>query len=52
MTENKRLCIAVTPEIEKKIFDMRKREEFCRMSISEIVRMLIVRGIEADQRGA
>lgn len=52
MTENKRLSISVTPEMEKKIYEMRKKDEFCRMSISEIVRMLIVRGIDADQRGA
>ena len=48
MTENKRLSVAITPEIEEMIYELRKKDEFCRKSVSEIVRVLIMKGLEDD----
>ena len=46
MTDLKRFTFAAPPELEKQIIDMRKRDEFCRMTFSEILRVLIARGLE------
>lgn len=48
MTKNPRLAIMLTPELEEKIFSMRQRVEFRRLSISEIVRRLIEAGLKAN----
>lgn len=45
MTENKRFSFAAPPELEAKIIELRKTDEFCRMTFSEIIRTLIERGI-------
>lgn len=50
MTENWRLSIAIPPELEQRIIELRKEERFCRMSYSELVRHLIVRALEEDKR--
>lgn len=54
MTDLKRLAIAVPPELENAIYDMRAKDEFRRLSISEIVRRLIEAGLAAyaEKRGA
>ena len=54
MTDLKRLAIAVPPELETAIYDMRAKDEFRRLSISEIVRRLIEAGLAAyaEKRGA
>ena len=52
MTDNKRICITMSPELEQKIVDLRKTDEFCRKSISEIVRMLIEKGLTDDSETA
>jgi len=46
LTENKRMCISIPSELEKKILELRKTDQFCRKSLSEIVRFLIQKGLE------
>lgn len=45
-TENYRTMISLSKETEDAIYDLRKREEFKRMSFSEITRHLILRGLK------
>lgn len=45
MTKNKRFSFMATPELEEKIIEMRKTDEFCRMTFSDIIRVLIERGV-------
>lgn len=52
MTTNKRICVMITPDMEKEIIEMRKTDEFCRKSISEIVRILIQRGMDSQKETA
>ena len=52
MTNNKRVCITMPPELEQKVVDLRKTDEFCRKSISEIVRILIEKGLTNDSETA
>lgn len=51
LTKNKRLCVALPPELEKRIYNLRKTEKYCRMTISEIMRTLILRGLESEKEG-
>ena len=46
MTDNKRFSFAAPPELEDKIIELRKTDEFCRMTFSEIIRALIEAGIK------
>lgn len=48
MTEMKRFSIAIPAELEEKVYDLRKTDEYCRMTLSEIVRILIQKGLEAE----
>lgn len=48
MTEMTRKTISFPPEIERAIYELRKTDEFCKCSYSEIIRELIRRGIQAD----
>lgn len=52
MTSNKRVCIAMPPELEEKVYDLRKTDKYCRMTLSEIVRILILKGLEAEAQTA
>jgi Arc/MetJ-type ribon-helix-helix transcriptional regulator len=36
----------ITPELEEKIREMRKTDEYCMMSVSEIFRRLVQLGLE------
>ena len=49
MTSMTRKSISLTPELEKAIFELRKTERFCRCSVSEIMRILLIRGLEAEE---
>ena len=46
---NRKLSVAVSSELEARIIALRKKDEFCRMTISEIVRMLIQKGLESER---
>lgn len=41
-----RLTIQLTPEQEEALIQLRKRDEFCRLSYGELVRRLIDAGLE------
>lgn len=45
MTDMKRVTIAMPADIDAKILDMKKSDQFVRTSYSEIVRMLVVKGL-------
>lgn len=49
----KRMSISLNEEMENKIVELRKTDEYCRCSYSEIIRRLLEQGIkviESDQR--
>lgn len=43
----KRMSITLPEELERKIVELRKTEKFCRASYAEIIRMLLVAGLDA-----
>ena len=47
--QNWRLSIQLTKEQEKELVDMRKRDEYCRLSFGELVRRLIDAGLEVNR---
>ena len=47
--QNWRLSIQLTKEQEKELIDMRKRDEYCRLSFGELVRRLIDAGLEVNR---
>lgn len=47
MTDMKRLSVCLTPELEQRIADLRKTDEFCRLSWAEIIRRMIERGLDS-----
>ena len=44
-----RMSLAVAPEMKDKIVSLRKQDKYCRLTISEIVRQLIQKGLEAEE---
>lgn len=46
MTNMKRMTIAIQPEMERLLDELRKTDRFCRCSYSEIIRQLMVAGYE------
>ena len=47
MEDIRKLSFSVSPELEKQIVDMRKRDEYCRLTVAEIIRRLVQAGLEA-----
>lgn len=47
MTKNKRFSFMAPQDLEDKIIELRKTDEFCRMSFSEIIRILLERGVNS-----
>ena len=47
MAEAKRMAFILDSELEQQILEMRKQDRFLRSSISEIVRELIRKGLDA-----
>lgn len=47
-SNNWRASLVIPKELEDKIIALRKKDEFARCSISEIVRILIAKGLESD----
>jgi hypothetical protein len=43
---NKRMSISVSANLEQSIADLRKTDRFCRASYAEIIRTLMVAGLE------
>lgn len=48
---NWRLSIQLTKEQESALIEMRKRDEYCRLSYGELVRRLLDAGIELERGG-
>lgn len=48
MTEMARKTISLPPEIEQAVYELRKTDEFCKCSYSEILRVMIKRGLQAQ----
>ncbi len=46
MTDMRRVTIALPDEIDRKILELRKKDNYIRCSYSEIVRMVLERGID------
>lgn len=49
MTTMKRMTISMPDELAKKIIELRKRDEFCQCSYSEIIRRLVESGLQSNQ---
>lgn len=49
MTEMRRVTISLPDEIDAKVLALKKEERFVRCSYSEIVRMLLQAGLEAEK---
>lgn len=47
MTENKRCSVMITPDLEEALRKMRKTDEYCMLSLSEIIRQLVQKGLAA-----
>lgn len=47
MTEMKRMSISLPSEIEAAIVNLRKKDEYCKCSYSEIIRILIAAGLKS-----
>lgn len=52
MTNNKRMTVMLTPDLEDKVYELRRKDQYCRMTISEIIRILIQKGLEAEAQPA
>ena len=52
--ENKRwrLSVELTREQEQALIEMRKQDEYCRLSYGELLRRMIDRGLEAQKHDA
>ena len=44
-----RLSVQLTAEQAKKLIELRKRDEFCRLSYGEILRRLVDAGLEVNE---
>ena len=50
MAEMKRMAFVIDEDLERQILEMRKSDRFVRCSVSEIIRELVRRGLEATER--
>lgn len=50
MTEMRRVTISIPNELDKKVLELKKDDRFIRCSYSEIVRMLLQAGLEAEDK--
>lgn len=48
-TNMRRITISFTPELEQKLVELRKTDEFCQCSIAEIVRRLMKSALENEK---
>lgn len=51
MTEMKRVTVSLPEEMDKKILELRKDDKFVRSSYSEIVRQLLLIGLQTEKEG-
>ena len=50
--KNWRLSVQLTAEQAKKLIELRKRDEFCRLSYGELIRRLVDVGLEVSEHDA
>lgn len=50
--KNWRLSVQLTAEQAKKLIELRKRDEFCRLSYGELIRRLVDAGLEVTGNDA
>lgn len=48
MTEMRRVTISLPPDLEKRILNVKKTNKYVRASFSEVVRQLVLKGLEKD----
>lgn len=48
MTTMKRMSVLIPPEVDEKILEMKKTDEFVRCSYAELIRLILRRGLEKD----
>lgn len=46
MAEIKRMSVSLSPELEQAITELRKTDEYCRSSYSEIIREVLKKGLK------
>lgn len=49
MTSMKRVTVSFPDDMDKEIFELRKKDDFVRCSYSEIVRKLVFLGLKAEK---
>ena len=50
MTEMRRVTISLPDEIDEEVLELKKQDRFVRCSYSEIIRMLLQAGLEAEDK--
>ena len=50
MTTMRRVTIAVPPELDKKILNLKKTSRHAKDSYSEVVRQLLLKGLEKESK--
>ena len=45
----RRICISITPEVDRKIVQLRKKPEYERKPLSEVARIMMLRGMEMEK---
>ena len=51
MTDMRRVTIPLPDEIDRRILELKKDDKYIRLSYAEVVRQLLVRGLEACGNG-
>lgn len=51
MTDMRRVTIPLPDEIDRRILELKKDDKYIRLSYAEVVRQLLVRGLEAVGNG-
>ena len=52
MTDMKRVTISIPEELDQKVIEIKKGDQYIRASYSEVVRRLIWLGLQAHENGA
>lgn len=51
MTDMRRVTIPLPDELDRRILELKKDDKYIRLSYAEVVRQLLVRGLEACGNG-
>lgn len=52
MVQKRRLSVVVSADLEQRLYDLRKTDKYCKLSISELVRIYIAKGLAADKHAS